>query len=114
MTEATVFHPAEVQYYSSKEHLLKKTQTDKALKLVELERIGYDSASKSFYCLPIEGYNKTTYALKRATENEFGFECDCQGFQTRKKNAGAGSCSHVLALHYWFVRRNKLKGWGRK
>lgn len=105
----------EVQFYSSKEHLLSHKQSWKALKFVELDKIKYDQNARCFVCLPIDGYNSTSYAMVPNKENEFGFECDCQGFQTKKKKAGVGHahCSHVLALHYYFDKRNKAKGWGR-
>lgn len=112
---SSVKSASEVQFYSSKEHLLKHSQVHKAHKFLELNCILYDPDKKCFVCNPIDGYNKTPYYLKRSAINFMGFECDCQGFQTQKKNIGeeAASCSHCLALHYWFDKRNKERHWGK-
>lgn len=114
MEESCVKRPEDVQYYSSKEHELAQTQIHKAHKFLELGCIGYDQIEKCFYCKPINGYNSTTYKMRRDQNSEFGFCCDCQGFQTKMKRAGPGAanCSHVLALHYWFDWRNRRNSWG--
>lgn len=110
-----VRHPDEVQFYSSHEHELKHSQVHKAHKFLEFHCIGYDMAAKVFFCLPIEGYNKTTYYLKPDKDVEGGFACDCQRFQMQAKQGlkAAAWCSHLLALHYWFDARNKAHGWGK-
>jgi hypothetical protein len=52
--------------------------------------------------------------MRRNPLNEFGFSCDCQGFQAKKKlNELSATCSHLLALHYWFDQRNKAAKWGK-
>ena len=105
--------PKNVQYYSSLEKELKRSQVHKAKKFLEHSCIEYDKEEKGFVCKPIEGYNKTTYILKRNKEVEGGFACNCQHFVMKEKRGEDPRCSHILALHYWFDQRNKAKGWGR-
>lgn len=70
----------------------------KAVKFVENNCIDYhkdefDPSKSHYYCLPIPGYNKTTYHIKWIKENK-EFECDCQYNQTTKR-----MCSHILGLY---------------
>lgn len=53
-----------------------------------------------FICLPIKGYNSTTYRLwwNKVTND---FECSCQFNQTTKF-----PCSHITALWLWIKIRN--------
>lgn len=109
----------DIQYYSSLEKELKHSQIHKAKKFIEFKLIEYDKESKGFICKPIPGYNFTTYKLTPLKEkiaigdSKIDFECDCQGFQTKKKKGETPFCSHLLALHYWFDLRNREMGYGR-
>ena len=109
-----VSHPSEVQYYSSKDHLLSRRQLNKAQMLVKLDKIQYDVVSGNYFCLPITGYNSTTYKMERAPYNAWGWICDCQGCRTKIEKLGMKDafCSHVHALHLYFDKRNREYGFG--
>jgi len=123
-----VSKPGEVQYYSHLEKSLKQSQLYKAEKFLALDRIQYDTGKRVFVCLPIKGYNTRTYTLTRvkepwcylyadaegnAHERKVEHECNCQFAQKCKREGKPPWCSHLLALHLWFDRRNKAHGWGR-
>ncbi len=56
-----------------------------------------------FVCLPLKGYNKTTYRMWwNKVRNDF--ECSCQFNQTTKI-----PCSHITALWLWI----KIHNWNR-
>jgi hypothetical protein len=93
-------------YYSRLNKECRASQRDKAREFLERGCIIYDLNERVFKCLPIAGYNKTTYSLTKAA-HPCGFECDCQGFQMKKKRGDPSPiCSHVLALHYWLRKMN--------
>lgn len=70
-----------------------------------------------FVCKPIMNpdgspYNKHTYILKAS--KQFGFTCNCQGWQTKYKkhmtdpvHAHSPNCSHVASL-FEFLKRQHL------
>ena len=60
-----------------------KARLTKAKKFLSLSCIKLDG--ENFTCVPIPGYNKTTY-------NGTLTECNCQFFQTTNQ-----TCSHILA-----------------
>lgn len=100
----------EVQFYSRHAKELKYSQRHKSLKFLKHGCIKYEKEKQAFLCLPLEGYNSTTYEMVRS--KEFGFECDCQGFQTKLKKFKEGSgikptCSHIGALYEYFARSNR-------
>ena len=47
-------------------------------------------------CLPIEGYNSTTYHI--FIDQYSNFACNCQGFVSKVKNGEKGICSHIVAV----------------
>ncbi|MDP2666405.1 MAG: hypothetical protein Q8P05_02815 [Candidatus Diapherotrites archaeon] len=112
-------NPKDIQYYSAMEKELRHSQVEKAYKLLEHDCIEYDHVRKRFICKPIRGYNSTTYIFERIPkkipigESSISHECNCQGYQTKKRKGETPFCSHLLALHYWFNQRNKSKGWGK-
>jgi len=56
-----------------------------------------------FVCLPLKGYNKTTYRMWWNKDRD-DFECSCQFNQTTKF-----PCSHITALWLWI----KIKNWNK-
>lgn len=91
----------------------------------------YPDAKHIFVCLPlntkpyhdflgirlpkepyIQDYNFSEYIIYKNKEGTF--ECNCQGFQSKKKRGelipSGANCSHVLALYYAF----KIKRFGKK
>jgi hypothetical protein len=80
-----------IQYWNELEQKLQFPITTKIKKLVEGQRIkGASPGSDHDYeCLPIAGYNVTTYRL---WINAGGIRCSCQGFNKK------GNCSHERAL----------------
>lgn len=57
-------------------------------------------------CLPIEGYNKTSYEIKPGKQ---GFTCNCQGFKTRIDKGEKRICSHILAVKQLMYINRKRK-----
>jgi hypothetical protein len=104
--------PNPVQYYSHHAKELKHSQKDKIRKFIENDCIEYEG-DNVFLCHPIPGYNSTTYRMTSIGHGEF--ECDCQGYQTRKKAYERGaeqtrpSCSHIGALFEHFARFHKAR-----
>jgi hypothetical protein len=45
----------------------------------------------TYVCLPLLGYNISTYTIKRRPDGRFS--CNCQGYNKR------GDCSHVQAVY---------------
>lgn len=78
-----------VQYYDHIKQTLEHPWRSKILKILEhgcLKKVNSDL----WFCDPISGYNKRSYALHR---NQTGFfSCNCQGYKKR------GTCSHSEAL----------------
>src|SRR3990167_611267 len=96
--------PKNVQYFSHHTQEYMQSQSHKAKKFVEHNCIRY-IGDGSFECLPISGYNTRTYLIKKGANGEFN--CNCQ----RALKGGEGSCSHVLALYYFFkINNSKEKG----
>ena len=78
-----------VQKYDPKKQALEQPYSYKVKKILAcgcLKRMHSDF----WQCLPIKGYNVTTYDLKRGLNGRFS--CTCQGYYKR------GSCSHLQAL----------------
>ena len=106
-----------VQFYSHHAQELKRTQKDKIRKLIEFGCIEYDANEKHYICKPIKGYNTRTYKL--VTSKEFGFVCNCQGFNAKLRKyresplgAPKPSCSHIGALYEHFALTNKKRNCG--
>jgi hypothetical protein len=106
--------PKEVQYYSHHAKELKRSQQNKIDKFLEHGCIQYDRENKRYECRPLKGYNTRTYILERC--KKFGFECSCQGFQSKLKKYNQNpfqnpepSCSHVGALYEHFARKNRKR-----
>lgn len=73
------------------------TMLSKARKFIEAHCI--IEQNDGYICLPLEGYNKTTYTIKNGT-------CNCQGWSS-KQAEGQGFCSHVLAVRqYEYLKKN--------
>ena len=103
--------PKNVQYYSSHTHELAHSQVHKASLFIEKDCIKYSEVEKCYYCLPLPGYNTTTY---RIIKGKVGWICDCQSCQTKIKKdeycpniEEKTACSHILALYYNF----KIQHW---
>ena len=76
-----------------------------------------EEGNNHYACKPIKNpdgspYNKHTYELKAS--KQFGFTCNCQGWQTKYKkhmadpvNSHSPNCSHVAAL-FEFLKRQHL------
>jgi len=78
----------------------------KAIFFLEHCAITYDKERKCYYCMPVKGYNSSVYTLvydKLIKQ----YECNCQGFQTKKFKGEKPVCSHYLALIFHF----KIKHW---
>jgi hypothetical protein len=103
-------------FYSNHAKELQGSTGSKIRAIIRQGAIEYDKANKRFICKPIDNpdgtpYNSTTYAMKN--HSQFGFECDCQGWQTKFKkhnadpiNAPSPICSHVAALYEYLKRKN--------
>ena len=103
--------PKTVQFYSSHTHELAHSQVHKASLFIEKDCIKYSPDEKCYYCLPINGYNTSTYKLIKM---KYGWVCDCQACQKKIKEDLYSPnieekipCSHILALYYYF----KLTHW---
>ena len=93
-----------IQCYDPILKRLKNTQRAKIKKLIENKCIRY-VGNNTYICLPIKGYNKTTYIIRRSDIYECGFECNCQGFQTKVKKGEYPICSHIGAV-YEYIKGN--------
>lgn len=105
--------PKNVQYYCSHTGELKHSQIHKASIFVELGLIQYDSLNKCYYCLPIDGYNSTTYTL---TKGKVGYFCNCQCCRNKIRDGTYNpdiedlrACSHLMALHFHWKINNYVK-----
>lgn len=92
----------DIQFYSEHAQELKYSQQHKVRKLLEHNCIQYDGVNKVFVCLPVKGYNSTTYTLLKGPK---GFVCTCQGFLTKVKKGESPTCSHIGALYEKLARR---------
>ena len=103
-----------VVWYSEhfKELIMKGKETftlrSKAQKFLENGSIVYDSENKQYLCLPIKGYNSTTYRLKYDDKIK-DFSCSCQSFTTKSRKGEYPDCSHRIAL-YLFL---KMEAWNK-
>ena len=76
----------------------------KARAFLHNNSIQWDKDQKCFICLPIKGYNHTTYRMFKKGEN---FDCSCQFYNKVSKDWEKPICSHILALYLYL----KLKKW---
>ena len=67
--------------------------------------IQWDKDQKCFICLPIKGYNKTTYRMNKLKNGSF--DCSCQFYNKVSQFWEQPICSHTLALYLYL----KLKRW---
>jgi hypothetical protein len=80
----------EIQHWNLALKKLEHPQKTKIKKFLEngcIVKVNDDT----FNCVPLLGYNSTTYTMKRGPEGTFN--CNCQGFNKRL------DCSHVQALY---------------
>lgn len=77
-----------IQKYNPETKSLEQPVEYKVRKIIELNRL-VKQAEDRWHCIPIPGYNSTTYVITRGAN---GWICNCQGFS--KKN----TCSHERAL----------------
>jgi hypothetical protein len=103
-------------FYSAHTRELQGTTRNKIVAIIAQDAIEYDKENKCYICKPIKQrdgkpYNSTTYRMP--SHKAFGFQCDCQGWQSKFKkhmadpiNNGAPGCSHVAALYEFLKRRN--------
>lgn len=96
--DAENFTTKNVMYYVHTDKELKGTVKSKALKFVEFGLV--KNAGSDWFVKPIEGYNNTTYLIQDG-------ECNCQGFQTKKRKGEFAHCSHTLAVEY-YKKINKI------
>lgn len=85
-------------YYDHISQTLHGSQKQKALKFNRLKLIQY-LGHGAFICLPIKGYNKSTYTMKKAQGE---WTCNCQWFVKNSLQ-----CSHLIALFLYFRTRGK-------
>jgi hypothetical protein len=86
----------EAQAWNTKLERLEHPQKLKIRKFVEhgcILRVDKDTYS----CLPLLGYNSTTYTMRRTQDGSW--RCNCQGFHAAEKRHGQGDCSHLQALY---------------
>ena len=83
--------PNDLCYWDVIRETLVGSQKAKALKFNRLKRI-IPNFDGTFKVLPISGYNKTTYDLKK--DETGGWHCNCQ---YAVKNPDK-ECSHIIAL----------------
>ena len=118
-SEPDILTPKNVIYWSEHYMKLKGTKHGKAIMTkarIFLKRncIKYDPEETKYHrsgeydghrfiCLPIKGYNKTTYRIWniKGTKN---FECSCQFYVKTKLQ-----CSHITALWLWL----KILNWNK-
>jgi hypothetical protein len=77
----------------------------KARSFLDHNCIQWDKDNKVFVCLPIKGYNKTTYRMEKLKDGTFN--CSCQFYNKVSKDWDQPICSHILALWLYL----KLKRW---
>lgn len=95
-----------VQFYSEHAKELLYSQRNKILRFLECRCLEYDGDGV-FLCLPIPGYNKTTYSMKKNVVGDW--ECSCQFYQKYKKLGEVRFCSHLGALFEFFKRGRKYE-----
>lgn len=85
----------EIQRYDHTRKILTKSQQYKIRKLVEhkcIKRTGPDT----WLCLPIQGYNSTTYKI---TRDVAGIHCNCQFYVMNSSiTGGTKDCAHIGAM----------------
>ena len=116
MSDPEVLTPDNVMYYSHHAKEVKGTLRSKAQKFLDLGLVEWDRAAKNFYVHFIPGYNTRTYEIVRRAA---GFECNCQGCQTKIKKGlydpdvdSFAACSHILAVYLWLKMVNWNKNGG--
>lgn len=90
----------QVQFYSEKLKKLKYPVKRKVLKLLANNCL--ECIDGHWICKPILGYNTRTYTIE---EKNGGYECNCQGCQSRIRKGLSPICSHILAVR---LLRNDL------
>ena len=91
--------PENIQHYSPGIGTLDRPVSYKVKELLRLGNIK-KVHDDEYICLPILGYNTTTYRLTRRPDGSF--QCQCQGF--RKYN----TCAHRQALYKAFdIKENQ-------
>lgn len=106
MEEIIDYH--DIQYYDHLKKELTQPQMKKAIQFVKLGLIEY-IGNNTFLCKKILGYNTRDYTLKR--HPEFDWECNCQGWQSKKRKYDAEeahipTCSHISALYLYFKSKH--------
>ena len=95
-----------VQFYSAVEKRLTHSLDRKAFAFVRGGCV-VDGGAGVFLCKPLKEYNKTEYVVREDASFGCGFECNCQGFQSKLARGGEPRCSHVDAVHlFLFWRRD--------
>jgi len=94
--------PHNVFYYSHYTKEVTGSVKTKARNFLDKGLVEWDAATKQFYVNPVEGYNTRRYSI---SNRNGGFECNCQGCQTKIKNGKYNpstddipACSHILAV----------------
>ena len=95
-----------VQLYSHHAKECLHSQQHKIDKFLEHGCIRYDDKEKVYHCLPIEGYNKTIYTIKKEGGE---LVCDCQYCTTKIKKGEDPMCSHIGALYEFWARGHKAR-----
>ena len=89
---------AALQYYNLYERCLAYPQSYKIRRLLELNRIQPGDELGEWVCLPVPGYNTRTYTMTPNHHFHCGWECNCQGFQSKVRKGKEPHCSHINAL----------------
>jgi len=88
-----VIFPNQIQFYSEKLKKLKYPVKHKVMKILANDCLS--CVDGHWICRPILGYNTTTYTIE---EKNGGYECSCQGCQSKIKRGLSPICSHILAV----------------
>jgi hypothetical protein len=90
--------PTEMCFYDHISQEMTGSQEKKAERFVDLGLIRY-IGENTFICLPVPGYNKSTYIMRR--EDDGNFSCNCFYAVKRQK-----TCSHIMALYLAFKTKS--------
>ena len=85
-----------VQYYDLAHRCLAVPQSYKVRRILEYGCLV--PTEEGWECLPIAGYNTRTYTITKNHHFECGWECNCQGFQSKVRKGKEPYCSHINAL----------------
>jgi len=106
-----VLTPKNVMYYSHHAKEVNNSIKHKAQIFLDMDLVEYDFDVKCYIVKPIAGYNTRTYTIQK---RKTGFECNCQGCQTKIKKGlydpekqSLTACSHILAVYLLL----KIKNW---